>query len=134
VGILHGRLRGPGSRSAKETPHTPVGGVGNNFHYAGTMEEWGESPVPMLGLKGWRWVFWNWQGGSAALGRRLLSGKLADGDHASQREAGFYCVVQFPSRSKALQGMRGPQQLSLRETENPAKKLLKKLFSQGVKS
>jgi len=30
-------------------PHTPVRAVGNNFHYACSKEDWGKSPLPMLG-------------------------------------------------------------------------------------
>jgi hypothetical protein len=30
-------------------PHTPVRAVGNNFHYACGKEDWGKSPLPMLG-------------------------------------------------------------------------------------
>ena len=33
--------------------HTPVRAVGNNFHYSGTMADWGEGPLPMLGDKSW---------------------------------------------------------------------------------
>jgi hypothetical protein len=29
--------------------HTPVRAVGNNFHYACSSKEWGNSPLPMLG-------------------------------------------------------------------------------------
>lgn len=32
--------------------HTPVRAVGNNFHYAGSREGWGKSPLPMLGGSG----------------------------------------------------------------------------------
>jgi hypothetical protein len=32
--------------------HTPVRAVGNNFHYACGKDQWGQSPLPMLGTKG----------------------------------------------------------------------------------
>jgi hypothetical protein len=33
----------------EKLPHTPVQAVGNNFHYAGSRDQWGDSPLPMLG-------------------------------------------------------------------------------------
>ena len=33
-------------------PHTPIIGVGNNFTFVGDRDDWGDSPVPMLGTKG----------------------------------------------------------------------------------
>src|SRR5271166_6274738 len=32
--------------------HTPIKAVGNNFHYACGREQWGQSPLPMIGTKG----------------------------------------------------------------------------------
>ena len=37
------------SRVIELLEHTPVMGVGNNFQYACSREEWGDSPLPMLG-------------------------------------------------------------------------------------
>lgn len=33
-------------------PHTPVRAVGSNFTFVGEKDDWGESPLPMLGAKG----------------------------------------------------------------------------------
>jgi hypothetical protein len=33
----------------EKLPHTPVQAVGHNFHYAGSKDSWGNSPLPMLG-------------------------------------------------------------------------------------
>jgi hypothetical protein len=35
----------------RELRHTPVRAVGNNFHFTGGVEDWGQSPLPTLGQK-----------------------------------------------------------------------------------
>ncbi len=32
-------------------PHTPVRAVGHNFHFGGSLEDWGERPLPVLGQR-----------------------------------------------------------------------------------
>lgn len=114
-------------------PHTPVRAVGNNFHYAGTMDEWRESPVPMLGTAGWddlasvgkvdqlRWV------------GVFFQDKVRMEVTLAQSETGFAVMFNFhrdTKQAKEAQTAAG----RFEEDRDSSKKLIKKLFNQGITS
>ena len=115
----------------RKLPHTPVRAVGNNFHYAGTMDQWGDCPLPMLGTTGWddlvgvgkvdqlRWV------------GVFFQDKVRIEITLAQSETGFAVMFNFhrnTKQAKEAQSAAG----CFEEDRGSSKKLIKKLFNQGT--
>jgi hypothetical protein len=111
--------------------HTPIRAVGNNFHYAGTREQWGNSPLPMPGATGWggfppvgiveqlRWT--------AVFSRADVRIEIT----LAQTEAGMAVMFNFHRETKSSEEARHAA-LRFDEDKQTSGELLARLFAQGV--
>ena len=117
----------------KKLSHTPVRAIGNNFHYACASDQWGDSPVPMLGNRGWDDL-----GDVGKVDQMRWAGvffreKVRTEVTLARSETGFAVMFNFHRDTKQTNEARVAAEC-FEEDRELSGKMLKTLFNQGVAS